>query len=61
MEEMREDLMSMIFHDLRSPLGNVLSSLNMLQQTLPNGDEMTQSLLGIAVRSGQHLDPRACP
>jgi two-component system, NtrC family, sensor histidine kinase KinB len=55
MEEMREDLMSMIFHDLRSPLGNVLSSLNMLQQTLPNGDEMTQSLLGIAVRSGQHL------
>ncbi len=55
MEEMREDLMSMIFHDLRSPLGNVLSSLTMLQQTLPTGDEMTQSLLGIATRSGQHL------
>jgi PAS domain S-box-containing protein len=56
MEEMREDLMSMIFHDLRSPLGNVLSSLNMIQQTLPtDSDEMIQSLLGIAVRSGQHL------
>lgn len=55
MEEMREDLMAMVFHDLRSPLGNVLSSLNMLQQSLSNEDEMAQSLLGIAVRSGQHL------
>lgn len=55
MEEMREDLMAMVFHDLRSPLGNVISSLTMLQQTLATDDEMSQSLLGIAVRSGQHL------
>jgi signal transduction histidine kinase len=55
MEEMREDLTAMIFHDLRSPLGNVLSSINMLQQMLPPDDEMSQSLLGIAIRSGQHL------
>ncbi len=55
MEEMREDLTAMIFHDLRSPLGNVLSSLNMLQQSVPVNDDMAQSLLGIALRSGQHL------
>jgi NtrC-family two-component system sensor histidine kinase KinB len=55
MEEMREDLTAMIFHDLRSPLGNVLSSLNMIQQSITTDDEMVQSLLGIAVRSGQHL------
>ncbi|HLF01198.1 MAG TPA: ATP-binding protein, partial [Anaerolineales bacterium] len=55
MEEMREDLTAMIFHDLRSPLGNVLSSLNLLQQSVSADEEMTQSLLSIAVRSGQHL------
>ncbi|MBM4422964.1 MAG: GAF domain-containing protein [Chloroflexi bacterium] len=55
MEEMREDLTAMIFHDLRSPLGNMISSLAMLQQSLPLEDEMSQSLLSIAVRSGQHL------
>jgi PAS domain S-box-containing protein len=55
MEEMREDLTAMIFHDLRSPLGNVISSLTMLQQSLPSNDEMSQSLVGIAIRSGQHL------
>lgn len=55
MDEMREDLTAMIFHDLRSPLGNVLSSLTMLQQSLPLDDEMAQSLVSIAIRSGQHL------
>lgn len=55
MEEMREDLTAMIFHDLRSPLGNVISSITMLQQTLPQKDEVAQSLLAIAIRSGQHL------
>jgi PAS domain S-box-containing protein len=55
MEEMREDLTAMIFHDLRSPLGNVISSITMLQQTMPQQDEVAQSLLGIAIRSGQHL------
>lgn len=55
MEEMREDLTAMIFHDLRSPLGNVISSITMLQQTMPQQDEVAQSLLAIAIRSGQHL------
>lgn len=55
MEEMREDLTAMIFHDLRSPLGNVLSSLNMLEQMINAEDEMARSLVNIATRSGQHL------
>lgn len=55
MEEMREDLISMIFHDLRSPLGNVISSLTLLQSSTSKEDDVIQSVLGIAVRSSQHL------
>ncbi len=55
MEEMREDLISMIFHDLRSPLGNVISSLSLLQTSFPKEDDVHRSILGIAVRSSQHL------
>lgn len=55
MEEMREDLASMIFHDLRAPLGNVMSSLSLMQATLPPDDEANLSVLEIALRSSQHL------
>ncbi|MEK7439960.1 MAG: GAF domain-containing protein [Chloroflexota bacterium] len=54
-EEMREDLMSMIFHDLRAPLGNIMSSVTLLQSSMPTDDEINNSVLGIAARSGQHL------
>jgi PAS domain S-box-containing protein len=54
-EEMREDLMSMIFHDLRAPLGNIMSSVTLLQSSIPPDDDMNASILGIAARSGQHL------
>lgn len=54
-EEMREDLMSMIFHDLRAPLGNIMSSVTLLQASMPTDDEINNSVLGIAARSGQHL------
>lgn len=54
-EEMREDLMSMIFHDLRAPLGNIMSSVTLLQSSMPADDEVNVSILGIAARSGQHL------
>lgn len=55
MEDMRDDLTSMIIHDLRAPLGNVMSSLSMLQATLPDSDEENLSMLEIALRSTQHL------
>jgi NtrC-family two-component system sensor histidine kinase KinB len=55
LDELRADLTSMIFHDLRSPLGNVISSLEVLQTSLPADDEALQSVLAIAVRSSRRL------
>ncbi len=55
LEELRNDLISMIVHDLRSPLGNMVSALEILRNALPPGDEMVASLLTIASRSGARL------
>lgn len=55
LDELRADLTSMIFHDLRSPLGNVISSLEVLHASLPAEDEAVQSVLGIALRSSRRL------
>jgi two-component system, NtrC family, sensor histidine kinase KinB len=55
LEELRNDLMSMIVHDLRSPLGNIMSSLDILRSTLPADDEMLNSLLSIAGRAAARL------
>ncbi len=52
LDQLREDLTSMIFHDLRSPLSNVISSLDVIQATLPGADDPEiQSLFEIATRS----------
>lgn len=51
--ELRTDLTSMIFHDLRSPIGNIISSLEVLQATLTGDDETIQSVLSIAMRSSR--------
>ncbi len=45
----------MIFHDLRSPLGNVLSSLEVLKSSMKDDDEALQTVLAIALRSGRRL------
>jgi PAS domain S-box-containing protein len=55
LDELRNDLTSMIFHDLRSPLGNVLSSLEVLRTSLPEDDESVQAILSISLRSGRRL------
>jgi PAS domain S-box-containing protein len=55
LDELRTDLTSMIFHDLRSPLGNVMSSLEMLQEILPTANDTVQSVLSIAMRSSRRL------
>lgn len=55
LDELRDDLTSMIFHDLRSPLGNVLSSLEVLRTSLPEDDESVQAILSISLRSGRRL------
>ena len=55
LDELRADLTSMIFHDLRSPLGNVLSSLEVLKTSMKDDDEALQAVLAIALRSGRRL------
>ena len=52
LDQLREDLTSMIFHDLRSPLSNVISSLDVIQASLPGAkDKEIQDLFDIANRS----------
>jgi PAS domain S-box-containing protein len=51
--ELRTDLTSMIFHDLRSPLGNIISSLEVLQASFDEEDETILSVLAIASRSSR--------
>ncbi len=53
LEQMREDLTAMLFHDLQSPLGNVISSLELMR--LEISDELILSMLDIASRSSQRL------
>ncbi|MGD2253585.1 MAG: GAF domain-containing protein [Anaerolineales bacterium] len=56
LDNLREDLTSMIFHDLRSPLGNVISSLEILQASLPPlEDEGLTAILSIAMRSSRRV------
>lgn len=55
LDELRTDLTSMIFHDLRSPLGNVMSSLEMLEESIPDDEKTLQSVLAIAQRSSRRL------
>jgi len=55
LDELRADLTSMVFHDLRSPLGNVISSLEVLQTSIPPQDEALQSVLAISLRSSRRL------
>lgn len=46
----------MIYHDLRSPLANVVSSLDVLNTMIPSMEDPTaRSLLGIAMRSTERI------
>jgi PAS domain S-box-containing protein len=55
LDELRDDLTAMIFHDLRSPLANVISSLDVLQGSMPPEGDTLQSVLNIAMRSSRRL------
>lgn len=56
LEEMRGDLMAMLVHDLQSPLGNIISSLELLRYELPaDVDPVLDSIVDIAVRSSRRL------
>ncbi len=51
LDTLRNDLTSMIYHDLRSPLANIVSSLDIMDSMLPSDDPALKSLLEIAMRS----------
>ncbi len=55
LDDMRADLISMIYHDLRSPLGNIVSSLDVLDTMLSSEDEGVRSLMDIAMRSVERI------
>ena len=56
LDSLREDLASMIYHDLRSPLANVVSGLDVLEMMLPKDKDPTiRSVLDIAMRSTERV------
>jgi signal transduction histidine kinase len=55
LDTLRDDLTSMIYHDLRSPLANVVSSLDLLDTMLPTDDTAMKSLLEISMRSTERI------
>lgn len=56
MDRLRVDLMQMVYHDLRSPLANVLSSLNLIDNMdLAKDGDSIKSFLEIAIRSAERV------
>ena len=56
LDTLREDMLSMIYHDLRSPLANIVSSLDVLTALYPGQEnENLQSVVTIARRSTDRI------
>jgi NtrC-family two-component system sensor histidine kinase KinB len=56
LDSLREDLTSMIYHDLRSPLANIITSLDVLSTMFPNPENETiHSVTTIARRSTDRI------
>jgi PAS domain S-box-containing protein len=56
LDNLRNDLISMIYHDLRSPLANIVSSLDVMEAMVPkDSDPAVKSLLNIAIRSTERI------
>jgi PAS domain S-box-containing protein len=50
LDAMRDDMTAMIYHDIRSPLGNIVSSLELMDGMMPE-DETLRTMLNIARNS----------
>jgi two-component system, NtrC family, sensor histidine kinase KinB len=50
LDALRDDMIAMIYHDLRSPLGNIVSSLELMDGMIPP-DETLRTMLNIARNS----------
>lgn len=56
LDALRDDLSAMVYHDLRSPLANIVSSLDMMRALIPEAEnEVIQQVLAIAVRSSERM------
>lgn len=55
LDDLRNDLTAMVYHDLRSPLSNIISSLEILGGMVEN-DEAVQSILAIASNSTARIE-----
>jgi PAS domain S-box-containing protein len=56
LDHLREDLTAMIYHDLRSPLANIVSSLDVLFSMMPENDKETvHAILKIAENSTDRI------
>ncbi len=56
LDNLRDDLSAMIYHDLRSPLANIVSSLDMMRVLLPNDENpAVHQVLSIAIRSTERM------
>ncbi len=56
LDSLREDLTSMIYHDLRSPLANIVSSFDVITYMVPESErETVQSILKIAENSTDRI------
>jgi PAS domain S-box-containing protein len=56
LDSLRDDLTAMIYHDLRSPLANIVSSLDVLYSLVPEDDrETVLSILKIAENSTDRI------
>ncbi len=56
LDSLREDLTAMIYHDLRSPLANIVSSLDVLFSMIPEDDKETvHTVLKIAENSTDRI------
>lgn len=57
LDALREDLAAMVYHDLRSPLANILSSVEMLGASIPNAEKETAApILKIARHSIERIE-----
>jgi PAS domain S-box-containing protein len=57
LDALRDDMTAMIYHDIRSPLGNIVSSLELMDGMMPE-DETLQTMLNIAKNSKSKYSER---
>lgn len=55
--QMQEEMIAMVYHDLKSPLSNVISALQMIESTMQaEGCETSRAVLDIATRSTNRME-----